>query len=73
MIYVNDDRILLVMKISIAITAPCSLLIPEIALYFINSPGGRLGAIAFFTFLFSFLLTWSTKARSAEIFAATAA
>ena len=73
MAYFSDTRILRVMRIAIAIAAPSSLLIPTVALYYINSSGGRLATIVLFTLAFSALLTIATKAKSSEIFTATAA
>ena len=61
------------MRTITAFAALCSLLVPTIALYFIETSGGRLAAIALFTLGFSLLLTLSTKAKSSEIFTATAA
>ena len=53
-----------------------SALLPSLsvlALYLINSPLARLGAIVGFSAVFSLVLTVFTKARPVEVFAATAA
>lgn len=71
--YTSDRRILLTVRGIIAVAAPCPVVIPTVVLYFIDSSRWRLAAIVLFTLGFSCLVTITTRARSAEIFAATAA
>ncbi|GIJ90560.1 hypothetical protein Asppvi_009517 [Aspergillus pseudoviridinutans] len=72
-LYASDDRVRKAMQVATVLASSSSLLIPVIVLYFVHSPAARLLCIILFTFLFSTLLALFTRAKSSEIFAATAA
>lgn len=71
--YASDSRIQLAAKLTTVIGASTSLLIPIIVLYFVRAQSYRILCIVFFTVAFSTLLALFTKAKSSEIFGATAA
>jgi hypothetical protein len=73
MLYSSDERMRGAMQWVTALGASSSLLIPIIVLYFIRTQWAWLLCIILFTLLFSSLIGLFTRARSAEIFAATAA
>lgn len=73
-VYYYSDRVILYVVNSMStvlasmIPAVCTL-----ALYFIGSPLGRLGAVIGFTFLFSAVLTLITNVERSQCFGITAA
>lgn len=71
--YASDGRIRKAAKLTAVIGASTSLLVPIIILYFVRAQSSRLICIVFFTVFFSALLALFTKAKSSDIFAATAA
>jgi hypothetical protein len=62
-----------VTKTLVTAIAALLLLIPIIVLFYLHTDSGRLIAVALFTIAFSSSLSLLTRAKTSEIFAATAA
>jgi hypothetical protein len=69
----SEQRLLKINNILISVLGAAMPIVAIVALYFVKTEGGRLGAMAGFTVVFALLLAIFTNARRLEIAAATAA
>lgn len=72
-LHYSEERLLRFNNILISVISAIMPIISIVALYFINSVGGRIGAMAGFTTVFALVLATCTNARRLEIAASTAA
>ena len=72
-LHYNEDTLLKVNNIIISVLGAAMPVLAIVALYFIKTEGGRLGAMAGFTIVFALVLAVCTNARRLEIAAAAAA
>ncbi|CAN9171887.1 unnamed protein product [Alternaria alternata] len=72
-LHYSDSSLLKINNIFISVVGATMPIVAIVALYFIKTEGGRLGATAGFTVLFAFVLAVCTNARRLEIAATTAA
>lgn len=69
----SQEGLLKFNNILISVIGAAMPIVSIVALYFIETEGGRIGAMAGFTILFAFVLATCTNARRLEIAASTAA
>jgi hypothetical protein len=69
----SDNTLLKVNNIVVSVAGAAMPVLAIVALYFVKTEGGRLGAMAGFTIVFALVLAVCTDARRLEIAAATAA
>jgi hypothetical protein len=72
-LHYSENALLKVNNIIISVVGAAMPVIAIVALYFIKTEGGRIGAMAGFTILFALVLAVCTNARRLEIAASTAA
>jgi hypothetical protein len=72
-LHYSDNTLLKVNNIVVSVAGAAMPVLAIVALYFIKTEGGRLGAMAGFTIVFALVLAVCTDARRLEIAAATAA
>jgi hypothetical protein len=72
-LHYSEQRLLKINNILISVLGAAMPIVAIVALYFVKTEGGRLGAMAGFTVVFALLLAIFTNARRLEIAAATAA
>ncbi|KAF3004794.1 hypothetical protein E8E13_002928 [Curvularia kusanoi] len=72
-LHYSEERLLRFNNILISVVSATMPILSIVALYFINTVGGRIGAMAGFTVVFALVLAIFTNARRLEIAASTAA
>jgi hypothetical protein len=72
-LHYSEQRLLKINNILISVLGAAMPIAAIVALYFVKTEGGRLGAMAGFTVVFALVLAIFTNARRLEIAAATAA
>jgi hypothetical protein len=72
-LHYSESSLLKINNIFISVVGAAMPIVAIVALYFIKTEGGRLGATAGFTILFALVLAVCTNARRLEIAASTAA
>jgi len=72
-LHYKESTLLKVNNIFVSVVGAAMPVVAVVALYFIKTEGGRLGAMAGFTILFALVLATCTNARRLEIAASTAA
>lgn len=72
-LHYSESSLLKINNIIISVVGAAMPIVAIVALYFIKTEGGRLGATAGFTVLFALVLAVCTNARRLEIAASTAA
>ncbi|KAJ8106799.1 hypothetical protein OPT61_g9302 [Boeremia exigua] len=72
-LHYSEERLLRFNNVFISVVSATLLILSIVALYFINTVGGRIGAMAGFTIVFALVLAIFTNARRLEIAAWTAA
>lgn len=73
LLHYSESKLLKVNNIFISVVGAAMPIVAIVALYFIKTEGGRIGAMAGFTVAFALVLAICTNARRLEIAASTAA